>query len=46
MTTTSGTTLRTPVSFDVESGAWTVAFDDDEETTVVKFPDKDVCLID
>ena len=34
------------MSFDVASGAWTVAFYDDKETTVVKFPDKDVRLID
>jgi hypothetical protein len=36
----------TLVSFDVGSGGWTVAFDDDEETTVAKFSDEDVRLID
>ena len=35
----------TLMSFDIGSGAWTVAFEDDEETTVVNFPDKDVRLI-
>ena len=35
----------TLVSFDVGSGGWTVAFDDDEETTIIKFPDEDVRLI-
>ena len=35
----------TLVSFDVVSGKWTVEFDDDEETTSVKFPDKDVRVI-
>ena len=36
----------TLVSFNVGCGGWTVAFDDDEETTVVKFSDEDVRLID
>lgn len=35
----------TLVSFDVVSGKWKVNFDDDEETTSVKFPDEDVRLI-
>ena len=33
------------MSFDVVSGKWKVDFDDDEETTSVKFPDEDVRLI-
>ena len=35
----------TLVNFDISSGQWKVEFDDDEEETLVKFPDADVCLI-
>ena len=35
----------TLVNFDVSSGQWKVEFDDDDEETFVKFPDKDVRLI-
>ena len=33
------------VNFDISSGQWQVKFDDDDEETLVKFPDKDVHLI-
>ena len=35
----------TLVNFDISSGQWQAKFDDDDEETFVKFPDKDVCLI-
>ena len=35
----------TLVNFDISSGQWQVKFDDDDEETLVKVPDKDVRLI-
>ena len=35
----------TLANFDLDSGEWLVRFDDDNETTSVKFPDEDVRLI-